>query len=73
MIRWDQIKPSAQEKLFIEPLRARVLASVMPRFAEGLAVERAALGNDAGLIGAACFFFGAVPLIYSDTPACGRS
>ena len=44
---------SAQEALFLSPLRERVLAQVMPRFATGLRVERAALGNDAGLVGAA--------------------
>ena len=47
---------SAQEKLLIEPLRQRVLSQVMPRFAQGLCLERASLSNDAGLIGAACFF-----------------
>ena len=47
---------SAQEKLLMEPLRARVLEQAMPRFAEGLRVERAMLGNDAGMIGAARFF-----------------
>jgi len=47
---------SAQETLLMQPLRERVLASVMPRFAEGLRVESASLGNDAGLIGAAKFF-----------------
>jgi len=43
---------STQEKLLIEPLRRRVLTGVMPRFSEGLRLERAALGNDAGMIGA---------------------
>lgn len=47
---------SAQEKLLIEPLRKKVLASVMLRFAEGLRIEAAALGNDAGLMGAVKFF-----------------
>ncbi len=47
---------SAQEELLIAPLRARVLAGAMPRFAEGLRVESATLANDAGLIGAAKFF-----------------
>ncbi len=47
---------SAQEKLLIEPLRRKVLSSVMPRFAEGLRIEAAALGNDAGLMGAVKFF-----------------
>lgn len=49
---------SAQEDLMIEPLRRKVLSGVMPRFAEGLEVKRAALSNDAGLIGAARFFMG---------------
>ena len=47
---------SAQEELLIAPLRKRVLSGVMPCFADGLRVERAMLGNDAGLIGAAKFF-----------------
>ncbi len=47
---------SAQEDLLIAPLRKKVLNSVMPRFAECLRVERALLGNDAGMIGAAKFF-----------------
>ena len=47
---------SAQEELLMKPLRQRVLGGVMPRFAEGLTVERATLGNDAGMIGAARFF-----------------
>ena len=36
---------SAQEELLLKPLRARVLAGVMPRFAERLHIERAVLGN----------------------------
>lgn len=47
---------SAQEKLLIAPLREKILSGVMPRFAEGLRIERAALSNDAGIIGAAKFF-----------------
>ena len=43
---------SAQEALLMAPLRERVLSGVMPRFAEKLRVERAVLGNDAGMIGA---------------------
>ena len=46
----------AQEALFVEPVRRRVLAGAQPRFTKDLRVERAALGNDAGLIGAARFF-----------------
>ena len=44
---------SVQEELLIAPLRKRILQGVMPRFAEGLRVASAALGNDAGMIGAA--------------------
>ena len=47
---------SAQEELLLKPLRARVLAGVMPRFAEELHIERAVLGNSAGMIGAAKYF-----------------
>ena len=39
-----------------EDVRARVLAGVMPRFAERLHIERAVLGNNAGMIGAAKYF-----------------
>ena len=47
---------SAQEELLMQPLKKRVLKTVMPRFAQGLSIERASLKNDAGLIGAAKFF-----------------
>ena len=47
---------SAQERLLMQPLRQRVLSGAMPRFAEGLRVERAMLGNDAGMIGALKFW-----------------
>lgn len=47
---------SAQEELLIRPLREAVLREAMPRFAEGLRIERAMLGNDAGMIGAARFW-----------------
>ena len=47
---------SAQEKLFLQPLREQVLARAMPCFAQGLRLERAALGNDAGLVGAARYW-----------------
>jgi len=47
---------SSQEALLMQPLRKRVLGSVMPRFREVLSIERASLGNDAGLIGAAKFY-----------------
>jgi len=47
---------SVQEELLIEPLRRNILSGVMPRFAENLRVERAVLGNDAGLIGALRFW-----------------
>ena len=51
---------SAQEALLIAPLRERVMRSVMPRFAEGLRLEAATLGNDAGMIGAARFYLDCV-------------
>ncbi len=47
---------STQEDLLIKPLRERILKTVMPRFAEGLQIEAATLGNDAGMIGAAKFY-----------------
>ena len=47
---------SRQEEMLLAPLRRRVLGGVMPRFAQGLRVESAVLGNDAGLLGAARFF-----------------
>ena len=50
---------SRQEELLLKPLRERVLHGAMPRFTEGLRIERAQLGNDAGLLGAAKFFLDA--------------
>ena len=47
---------STQENLLINPLRERILKTAMPRFAEGLQIEAATLGNDAGMIGAAKFY-----------------
>ncbi len=47
---------SRQEELLIRPLREAVLRECMPRFAEGLRIESAALGNDAGMIGAVKFW-----------------
>lgn len=47
---------SAQETLMIRPLVSRVMAGVMPRFADNLCIRRAALGNDAGMIGALRFW-----------------
>ena len=46
---------SSQEELLIRPLREKILKTAMPRFSEGLQVEAATLGNDAGMIGAAKF------------------
>ena len=43
---------SAQEELLIAPLRDRVRRGLMPRFGEDCRLEAAALGNDAGMIGA---------------------
>ena len=47
---------SRQQKLLINPLRKAVLRRCMPRFAEGLQIESAELGNDAGMIGAVRFW-----------------
>lgn len=47
---------SAQEAGFIKPLKARVLEYTMPCFAAGLRIKRAALGNSAGMVGAAKYF-----------------
>lgn len=44
---------SAQEALLIAPIRQALLAAVMPRYGEGLQVQAAMLGNDAGILGAA--------------------
>jgi len=46
---------SSQEELLMQPLRHRIKERVMPRFSECLEVERALLGNDAGMIGAVKF------------------
>lgn len=45
-----------QEELLIKPLRRKTHDITMRRFREGLTIDRAILGNDAGLIGAAKFF-----------------
>ena len=47
---------SRQEELLIRPLREQVVRGCMPRFGEYLRVESAALGNDAGLLGAVRFW-----------------
>ena len=47
---------SAQQKLLIEPIAAKVKASVMPAFAEGLEIRAAQLHNDAGMVGAVYYF-----------------
>lgn len=43
---------SLQEELLIKPVRELVFKSVMPSFARDLEVKAAALGNQAGLVGA---------------------
>ena len=43
---------SEQEDLFIRPLEKMVKERVMPSFKEGLRLEKAALGNMAGMVGA---------------------
>ena len=47
---------SAQEELLIRPLREEVFTRTMPRFREHLRLEKASLGNDAGLVGAVRFW-----------------
>ncbi len=47
---------SKEEERFIKPLREKILARAMPRFSEGLKVEAAQLGNNAGLLGACAYF-----------------
>lgn len=47
---------SAQQEYLLQPLREKVFSSVMPRYREELRMEAAALGNDAGMIGAVRFF-----------------
>lgn len=46
---------SRQKELFVDKVRERVLGKVMKNFAKDLKVEAAALGNNAGIIGAAYF------------------
>lgn len=43
---------SAQEKLFVEPVRRKVIEHVMPAFAQNLEIRTAQLGNNAGMVGA---------------------
>ena len=47
---------SVQEELLIRPLREETLRRAMPRFRERLVLDRASLGNDAGLVGAVRFW-----------------
>lgn len=47
---------SAQDSLLIQPLREKVLSMVMPDFAKDLQFRAAALGNDAGMIGAVYYY-----------------
>ena len=47
---------SAQKELVTDPLRDKILSSVMPRFAEDLSVKQASLGNKAGMFGALRFW-----------------
>ena len=63
---------SAQEELLIRPLREAVLREAMPRFAEGLRIERAMLGNDAGMIGAVSFWLTCHGAERQEQPLSGR-
>ena len=47
---------SAQQKLLIVPIAAKVKAAVMPAFAQGLEIRAAQLHNDAGMVGAVYYF-----------------
>lgn len=47
---------SAQEELVIEGLRRELFSLLMPEFAKNLSLKRAALGNDAGILGAVRYF-----------------
>jgi len=43
---------SAQKEFFIDPLRKKVMETIMPMYKKCLTLEAASLGNDAGLVGA---------------------
>ena len=47
---------SREDEHFIRPLREKILNGAMEQFAKGLEVEAAALGNNAGLLGACAYF-----------------
>lgn len=47
---------SAQEELLIQPVRDKVIRTVTPDMAAGLQLRAAALGNNAGMIGAVKYF-----------------
>lgn len=47
---------SAQEDLLVNPVREKVLKTTTPDMANGLIVKAAALGNNAGMIGAVKYF-----------------
>ncbi len=54
---------STQEELLIAPVRKKVLDHIMLAFVDGLKIERATLGNDAGLVGAVYDFMTTHPEI----------
>jgi len=47
---------SAQEEFLIKPVRDKVLKTVTPDMAAELQVKAAALGNNAGMVGAVKYF-----------------
>ena len=47
---------SREDEHFIRPLREKILNGAMEQFAKDLEVEAAALGNNAGLLGACAYF-----------------
>lgn len=46
---------SAQEEFFMEPLRQKVLAEVMPEYVEDFTIAACTLGNRAGMAGTVCY------------------
>ena len=47
---------SHQKELFVDPLKDKVLSMIMPDFRDGLEFRPAALGNNAGIIGAVYYY-----------------
>ena len=54
----------SEQPMLIESLRGMVLRSLMPRFRETLRIEKAVLGNRAGVIGAVRFLLDRHPELF---------